>query len=440
MDYNSTNNVFGEVRAEMYPPSDTPKFSPMTTVDIIRVLGLTIKRDEINKLITFLALLSAYTDHSQINISYNAPSASGKSYIPTEIAMLFPSSDVIEVAYCSPTAFFHQVGAFNKEKQGYIVDLSRKILIFLDQPHSLLLQHLRPMLSHDKKEILLKITDKNQKAGLRTKNIYLIGYPTVIFCTAGLKLDEQEATRFLLLSPEINQEKIRQAIDAKITKEADTTAYASLLDANPERKLLKERIIAIKEENITDVMIESPEVVQRMFFERVSILKPRHQRDIGRVISLIKVFAMLNCWYRVKRGSVIIANEEDIQEAFKIWDAIAESQELNLPPYVYNLFKDVIVQAYTDKNGTSDGIVGKVGLTRQEILQKHYQVYGRHLPDWQLRQEILTMLETSGLVTQEVDPTDKRKMLIYPTTQLQIPQEKNSELDSGVEIVSEGVV
>src|SRR3989344_4249677 len=114
---------------------DTSQFKPISTTELIKILGLTIKRDEINKLLTFLAELSAYTE-----------------------------------------------------------DLSRKILIFLDQPHTMLLQHLRPMLSHDKKEIRLKITDKSQKAGLKTKNIYLKGFPTVIFCTAGLNLDEQEAT------------------------------------------------------------------------------------------------------------------------------------------------------------------------------------------------------------------------------------------------------
>jgi len=33
----------------------------------------------------------------------------------------------------------------------------------------------------------------------------------------------------------------------------------------------------------------------------------------------------------------------------------------------------------------------------------------------QLRQQILPMLETAGLITQEQDPNDKRKILIFPT-------------------------
>ena len=87
-------------------------FEPMSSRELIDTLGLTIKRDEENKLVTFLCQLSAYTKDSQFNISFNAPSSTGKSYIPTEISRLFPKEDVIEVGYCSPTAFFHDVGEF----------------------------------------------------------------------------------------------------------------------------------------------------------------------------------------------------------------------------------------------------------------------------------------------------------------------------------------
>ena len=430
-------------------PVDTSQFNPLSAQGLIEILGLTIKRDEENKLITFFCELSAYTENSQLNISFNAPSSTGKSYIPTEIAQLFPQKDVIEVGYCSPTAFFHDVGAYSKELKGYVVDLSRKILIFLDQPHTLLLQHLRPLLSHDKKEIRLKITDKSQKAGLKTKNIFLRGFPAVIFCTAALKIDEQETTRFLLLSPETNREKIREAIYEKIRKETDSEAYSLSLEDRPERRQLKERIRAIRQEQIQDIKIGSPKKVEELFFSENKILKPRHQRDIGRIISLIKAFALLNLWFREKDGSTIVANEDDIQEAFRVWHTISESQEFNLPPYIYQLFRDVIEPAFMEKNqGRSEGFVGATGLyglSRREVTQKHLQVYGRVLPDWLLRQQIIPMLENAGLINQEPDQNDKRKMLIYPTTSLTISpkDENNSELGgvvSAEEIVSEAAV
>ena len=361
------DDLFGKYAKEYPERIDTSQFKPLSSQELVEILGLTIKQDEENKVVTFLCELSAYTENAQFNISYNAPSSTGKSYIPTEIARLFPEEDVVEIGYCSPTAFFHDVGEQDEKKKGQIiVDLSRKILIFLDQPHTQLLERLRPLLSHDKKEISIKITDKNQKQGLRTKNVILRGFPSVIFCTAGLRIDEQEATRFLLLSPEVNHEKIRQGILESIKKEADAESYKDWLDENPERKLLKERIRAIKLEGIREIRIASYQKVVERFFSEHKVLKPRHQRDIKRLSSLIKSFALINLWWREKSGTTITANEDDIEQAFKIWDAISVSQELNLPPYIYNLYQEVILKAWNDKNSNrSEGfieITGALGL------------------------------------------------------------------------------
>lgn len=394
----------------------TQKFKPLSAKELIEILGLTIKRDEENKLITFLGQLSAYTDEAQMNLSFNAPSSTGKSYIPAEIAKLFPEEDVLEIGYCSPTAFFHETGKFNKEKKRYEIDLRRKILIFLDQPHTMLLERLRPLLSHDKKEMHLKITDKQRGGGNRTKNVCILGYPVVVFCSAGMKIDEQESTRFILLSPETSQEKIREAIQERIKKETDNSEYDLWLNQNSERLFLKKRIEAIKNENIKDIKIKDYKIIEELYLDRKERLLPRHQRDIGKVISLIKSFALLNLWFRKREGNLIYANDDDIAEAIMVWEKIAEGQEFNVPPYVYNLFKDVILSAWNEKQSST--ISEKIGLARQEIIKKHYEVYGRILPDWQLRQQLIPMLDTAGLITQEPDPSDKRKILIYPTPQL----------------------
>ena len=410
-------------------PIDERKFESIDSDKLVKTLELTIKKDRENKIVTFLCQLSAYTESAQFNISFNAPSSTGKSYIPTEITKLFPEKDVLELAQCSPTAFFHDFGEWNDKRKMSIVNLSRKIIIFLDQPHNDLLARLRPILSHDKPEIMNKITDKNQKFGLRTKTILIKGFPAVIFCTAGLKIDEQEGTRFILLSPETSQEKLREGITEKIKKEIDPEAYRQQLENNPERKLLKERIKAIARAKIKDVKIGNRNELEKIFLKEKDMLKPRHQRDIGRLINIIKTFTLLNLWFREREGDVIIASEEDIQEGVKLWRKIAESQEYNLPPFVYNLFREIILPIWNAKGESLSGI--RLGLTRQEITKKHYEMYKRPLPDWLLRQQILPMLESAGLISQEKDPTDNRKYLVYPTLPLTI-SENNSEQDCGV--------
>ena len=76
------------------PPIDTSQFRPMSIEELTRILGLTIVKDENNKLITFLCMLSTYTEEGQFNISLNSPSSTGKTYIPLEVVKLFPRKDV----------------------------------------------------------------------------------------------------------------------------------------------------------------------------------------------------------------------------------------------------------------------------------------------------------------------------------------------------------
>jgi hypothetical protein len=264
--------------------------------------------------------------------------------------------------------------------------------------------------------LLYKITDKTERKGLRTKNVILKGFPSVIFCSGSLRIEEQEQTRNILLSPETSQEKIREGIILKAQKKANPIAFEEYLSSHPEREILRERIRRIKSANVKHVIIREYEKVVKKFLERHPKLKPRHQRDIERVISLIQALALLNLWHRERdeHGNVY-ANDEDIENAFKLYDEIAEAQELGISPYIYSLYTEVIRPLYYEKNNNNNA-EKPVGVTRKEILKKHFEVYGRTLSESFLRMEILPPLENSGLIYQEPDPDDKRRILVYCTT------------------------
>lgn len=378
------------------------QFPPMSVTELIDVLSLTVKNDDVNKVMTFLTLLSAYTEDSQLNLSFNAPSSSGKSFIPLEVSSLFPAEDKIELGYCSAQAFFHEQGNYDEETNTYYVDFERKILLFIEQPHPEVLKRIRPLLSHDKKEIVAKITDKSEKGGNRTKTVIMIGHAAAIFCSAGLRLDEQESTRFLLLSPETTQEKLKLGISEVIAKEADRQSYVANLSNNLQRSLLIARINAIKAERIKNIKIDCPVKIEDWFLKKYSVLQPKHQRDIKRLTSIIKLHALLNLWHRPSLDiGVILATEEDMAAGFLLWEQVSTAQELNLPPYVYDFYKDII------RNSQS-------GSTIKEILVEHHKIYGRPLEEWKLRREIIPMLQTAGLISVERDPEDRRSVLITP--------------------------
>ena len=120
---------------------------------------------------------------------------------------------IMEIAGASPTSFFHENADYDETKQTYTVNLENKILIFIDQPQFQLLQRLRPLLSHDRKTLTYKITDKKASGANRTKTVIIKGFCTIIFCTGGLATDEQEKTRLILLSPSTSEQKIGDALE-----------------------------------------------------------------------------------------------------------------------------------------------------------------------------------------------------------------------------------
>lgn len=404
-------------------------FAELRGADVVDVLGSTVKKDDANKLLTFLTLLTTYTNDSQFNLLFQAPSSSGKSYIPLEIAQYFPQADIRKLGYSSPQAFFHEQGKpiyfkqpvlKGKKKKwpppdAYLVNLERTIIIFVDQPHGQVLERLRPILSHDEKRITIQITDKQKGGGQRTKKIILQGYPVVVFCTTCLSFDEQEVTRFLMLSPETTQEKIREGILTAIHRSSDRDAYQRALAADPARQLLQQRVLAVRDAEIGDVIIRASEsqMVEDLFLAEGKALKPRHQRDAPRFMNIMKAFALLNFMHRERIEKRIVATVADFEETKVLWAQINESQEHNLSPYFLSLYKEILLTTYEKAN---DGKIGssRMGITKKDILKQHHAIYQRPLSDAKLRQEILPALETAGLVEMEKDREDKRVQRITP--------------------------
>lgn len=400
---------------------DTSQFKEMTLDELADILSLTIKHDRNNKLVVFLAMLSAYTDSSQINISLNAPSSTGKSFLAIEIAQLFPDKDKVQRSGSSPTAFFYEAGKVIKELNARLVSLERKILIFYEQPNPQLQEKLRALMSHDSRELYYSFTNR-VKGTNRVDRVILRGFPSTIFCSAGLRLDEQETTRAILLSPEATDEKILAGIHSQAHRSANTEEYTNWLESQPERTALKERIVAIRDEHVDEIIVPDPDAVEKRFREMFPVVKPRHMRDINHLIQLIKAIALLNVWHRTKADGTILATRSDIDQAFDIWKVFSDSQELNLPPMVMEFYRDIIVPAYIHKFESSPDQIQlamkheEIGLTQQELNGYHIDVKEKPMNGEQVRKQVLPQLESSGVITQEKpkEGSDRRSRHIFP--------------------------
>jgi hypothetical protein len=358
---------------------------------------------------------------------FNAPSSSGKSYIPDEVSKLFPKANIWRIDRTTPTAFFHHPGSYDDETKSYKLDFRNKVLFFTDQPNPQVLEKLRPMLSHDGPDMVIQTADKTQKSGLRTKTTILTGHPAVIFCSAGMRLDEQELTRFIMLSPEVNREKVRAGIHHAAHSMSNPKAYRDELQASPERQDLKDRILGIKRERISDIVIRESEEVEQRFLAMVGATKQRHQRDIKRLISIIKVLALLNVWFRERKGSTLYASLADIEQGCAIWQNISASQELGVSQLTYDILENVIKPLYVEQNGI-EVADKRTGVNAKAILSKFYSAYKTELRLNYLQKEVLASLSMQGQIIEQKDLEDRRRFTYIPV----IAEEEYKVLLGGV--------
>ena len=398
----------------MNPLNNTPPFIEMNLEELADILSLTIKHDYLSKTVTFLGMLSAYTYDSQLNISFNAPSSSGKTYITSEVAKLFPAEDKIEISGASPTALFYQQGEVDKESGYRILNLENKILIFYELPDQKVQERLRAIASHDNRVQTHFYTNKTKNGTNKTDKIQIVGFPAMLFCSASLRINEQEQTREFLLSPEQSQEKISAAIALQNIRGRDEEAYYSSLNANMARQQLVERILAIRDEGVKYIKLPSNNVFMDRFLSGFPQLKERNSRDFTHVQQLAKSIALLNIWYRKQEDGSFMASERDVEMALELWEQFSESQVVGVPPSVMTLYKEHILPLYNElKPNFSNN--QQVGFSNEKFSTYYLSKTGSLLNDDTLRKQIIPQLVASGMIDHHQPPFgDRRSKWIFP--------------------------
>jgi hypothetical protein len=436
-------------------------FRELSIHELGDILSLTIKEDKISKLIIFFNCLLAQTEADQFTIINTGGSSEGKTWNTLQISELFPEHELIIVGNASPTSFYHEHGILVKEsyeeetgERKYVpigeelqaiqteiselkgkkekteeerqlleelkarkskliasakrlVDLSNKILIFLDQPNPKLLENLRSLISHDRKLIELHITNRSGKGQNYTEHILLQGFPSIIFCTAYQKLTEQEITRVFQVSPETSQQKLRQTVKLFIESRSNRTAWERKLESDLGRQSLIFRILLIRALGIKRFNSEKlRSLIENRFFATHRKLQPRNQRDIQRLYSLIHAHCLLNSLRReILPGGELQIQRQDVEEAFELYSQIGESNEHGVSPEVWEIFK-LICDLYEKS--------ARTGLTYTEIKEGYLKQFGRPLMMSSLRSQIMPALLDVGLVMDKENPEDRRERLFTP--------------------------
>ena len=393
-------------------PIDPDRFKEMTVSDVAKILDLTIKDNFANKVIIFLAMLLAYTEDSQLNIMLNAQSSTGKTYLVNEVSRLFPPQDIHVYGKTSPTAlYYNEKLKKHDEKTGKdYIDLERSIIIFSEQQNMQLLENLRAFLSHDSKDTPFILTNKGKNGKNTATEAYLRGFSSTFFCSANLRIDEQEETRSFILSPESSEETVKAGVDICITKNTNKKLYYALLDNHPDRRLLMDRILYVKSLKVDQINIGDNQYLKKRFYENLRAIPPKTQRKIDHFISLVKGIALLNAPFRMVDGN-IVTTKSDVDEAMKLWSAISESMFYGIPPQVLDFYKKRILPAYHSVNETRGK---KKGITYDQLAMECYKQTGSYPNLDVVRKMFIPTLQCASLISYEKDDDDKRQMLITP--------------------------
>ena len=145
-----------------------------------------------------------------------APTSEGKTYAVEECMKIFPKQDVLTIGSMSTKALIRKKGKLvdsnnqpiegklrnlrkqkefiksnNKEEKEKIeeqiidlledsktlINLTNKILVFLEPPDKEVWNILKSILSHDSPQIEFPFVNKNERDGYQTKNVVVRGWP-----------------------------------------------------------------------------------------------------------------------------------------------------------------------------------------------------------------------------------------------------------------------
>ena len=396
-------------------PIDPKKFEELTVDDIANVLDSTIKYDHAGKVITFLAMLLAYTDSDQLNIMFNASSSTGKSYICHEVSKYFPEQDVCIYGKTTPTAFYYskRLRKIDPETSEPYIDLSRRNMVFVEQPDTKLQENLRAVLSHEKRRVPFAITNKEKGGRNAAEEGHILGFPSTFFCSANTTIDEQEQTRCIILSPDSTRNKVLAGIDAYIDKSCHSDAFNVKLQNNEDRRLLIERVLYIKSLEVGSIDIDDSDYLKQRFIDALeNNFAPSAMRGIHKFTALAKAMALINAPFRTDDAGKIVVMNKDVDEVLRLWKTISGSMVYGLSPQLFSFYKDAVLPAWFNKKKNNPQ---SKGVTLKEIRAEYYKQMGGFPDTENVRKQWIPTLEMADFIQCEKNfEGDRREKLIIP--------------------------
>jgi len=277
---------------ELWPKVQELLRDPGLLYQVKRVLDRVIVGEDENKLLLFLAMVSAKMgDPLHVRVVSDKPGA-GKSHLILNVAKLIPEEMRFELGSLSPRALVHLTKAELK--------LWGKVLIFLEEDEAKgAYGVLKPLMSGDRKRVEHMVADKDKRGRLITKRIVIEGWPTVIAATTSKETEPEIANRTWVLSPDESEEQTKRIF----RHQAEMKRYPWLKDLfEEEAELIRVAVAWLSDPGAYDgVMIPFDHLIE-FPTNNSSFRRDRHKFE-----RVIEASAFL---HQYQRPILILYNEE----------------------------------------------------------------------------------------------------------------------------------
>jgi len=345
-----------------------------------------VKQDKPTKQSVFGTALSAYLPEP-INTFLKGRSGIGKTYNVVETLGYFPEEDVWFLGGLSPKALIHDHGILldkngepidfslkpEKPKRGrktdktdeeykeelkeyykesvkwreYIgnsytlIDLSHKILVFLEAPEFRTFKMLLPILSHDTKRIEYKFTDKTSAGKLMTSKVIILGYPACLFLSTDTKYTEELATRSFTTTPGASKTKIEEANKLTNLKVSYPWQYNH---ETKETQCIKRLIVSLKNHFVEDGLdVVVPFINLHDLFPKEIV---RDMRDFQHFTQYLKTITALHLFQRVTMEidgkHFVLSTIGDVKNAVDVYNEIFETTRTGMDQQILTFYNETV--------------------------------------------------------------------------------------------------
>lgn len=318
------------------------------------------------------------------------------------------------------------------------IDLSGKILVFLEPPHRELWNLLKPILSHDLVKIDFSYVDRTDREGIVTKKVVVKGWPACIFCSArdesAWEVWPEIQSRFLITSPNMNNQKYFEANMLIAQKKGlpnllKQHVLVSDKDLDTEKQCVEFLKIQIKsfyaanhasyDKNTNSVWIPYGGILS----EALPSSKGSDNRVTERIFSFLNVIALAKGHLRPKLEYgpeiLVIATLDDLAEVLHITQNVS-----GMPTHKMQFFKEIFVPLFNSKKTLDeDGNKSekRIAVTTRQLADYYKQETGKVLTTDAVRKIYLEELENNGYIDKEDSELDKRLKIYWPIVDFKIP-------------------